>query len=266
MSPWVIPIGIELCVALMFVGALLEVRASLGWRGAAFWMTLWTARGACSLAGLHSLAVSGRYALVIFAPLQVAFALALLVVLVRAEKRRERIGGLEDQLASICKEGARQVDRDPVTGLLNRNALARWIEEARVFNGLVVVCDLDDFKPLNDRYGHLAGDEILHGVGHLVRNSIREEDLAFRWGGDEFVIFFESSDRELVHSRMRAIEERLKEFHLRQHEIIAVRFSWGIAAAGGRTIRDAIADADRLMYEAKRSRRVDSSKDAIAGE
>jgi diguanylate cyclase (GGDEF)-like protein len=266
MSPWLIPIGVELALALMFCSALLELRKSLRWPGAVFWTALWAMRTAGSLVALHALAANGRFALVVFAPLEAIFATALILVFVRLQKQGDLIAGLERELAGARKQAEGQAASDPLTGLLNRSALARWIEESHVFDGLLVVCDLDDFKPLNDRYGHLAGDEILRGVGHLIRRSIREEDLAFRWGGDEFVIFFKSADRELVESRMRTIEERLKEFHLRQHEIVAVRFSWGIAPAAGRTIRDTLAEADRLMYEAKRSRRADVSRDAIAGE
>ena len=49
---------------------------------------------------------------------------------------------------------------------------------------------MDNFKDVNDRYGHLVGDEILRNIGHLLQASIRHEDEAFRWGGDEFVLLF----------------------------------------------------------------------------
>jgi diguanylate cyclase (GGDEF)-like protein len=140
---------------------------------------------------------------------------------------------------------------------MNRSALSRWIDEEHGFEGLVVVCDMDDFKVLNELFGHLVGDEILHGVGRLITSSVRDEDLAFRWGGDEFVIFFRTSDKLLVESRMTAIEERLQTFHIRHHGQTAIRFSWGIAPTTGRPLRDSLADADRLMYESKRARRLD---------
>ena len=54
----------------------------------------------------------------------------------------------------------------------------------------MTVCDMDNFKDVNDRYGHLVGDEILRNIGNLLQSSIRHEDEAFRWGGDEFVILF----------------------------------------------------------------------------
>jgi diguanylate cyclase (GGDEF)-like protein len=149
---------------------------------------------------------------------------------------------------------------DPLTGLRNRSVLARWMDTESGFQGLVVVCDMDDFKQLNDSYGHLVGDEILKGVGKLIAGSIREEDLAFRWGGDEFVIFFHSQDTQLVEARMKKIEERLREFHIRRHGTIRVQFSWGITPIASRPLRDCLEEADRLMYEVKRARRLSSTK------
>ena len=61
---------------------------------------------------------------------------------------------------------------------------------------------MDNFKDINDRYGHLAGDEILRNIGHLLQASIRHEDEAFRWGGDEFVILFHNQRPEVARKRM----------------------------------------------------------------
>jgi len=116
-----------------------------------------------------------------------------------------------------------------------------------------VVSDMDDFKQINDGYGHLVGDEILHGVGKLIRSSIRDEDMAFRWGGDEFVIFFHTSETKLVESRMRKIEGHLASFRIRQHGSLPVHFSWGVTTTVGRPLRESVEEADRLMYEAKRT-------------
>jgi diguanylate cyclase (GGDEF)-like protein len=196
-----------------------------------------------------------RLGLAISAPLQVLFAIALVVIAMRLENQKQQLRALNEELTRLRKEASSQIDLDPLTGLRNRSALARWMEEDRGFHGLVVVCDMDDFKLLNDSYGHLVGDEILHSVGKLISNSIRQEDLAFRWGGDEFVVFFHSLDMELVESRMRQIQERLQHFRIRQHGTISVRFSWGITTTANRRLREGLDEADRLMYEAKRARR-----------
>src|SRR5215471_13009517 len=63
---------------------------------------------------------------------------------------------------------------------------------------------MDNFKDVNDRYGHLVGDETLRNIGHLLRSSIRAEDEAFRWGGDEFVILFHNQNQEVARNRRPA--------------------------------------------------------------
>jgi diguanylate cyclase (GGDEF)-like protein len=217
-----------------------------------FWLLLWCACGVGSMFAFHYLSATGGFFIFFYAPMQVAFAIGLVVIAVRIEKQRDQIRGLHDEMHRLRKESASQLDLDPLTGLLNRSALARWMEEERDFLGLVVVCDMDDFKQLNDVFGHLVGDEILHGVGHLLRASIREQDLAFRWGGDEFVLFFRNQDRHIVEDRMRELQERLRSFHIRHHGPTAVCFSWGVASATGRALRESLAEADRAMYNFKR--------------
>jgi diguanylate cyclase (GGDEF)-like protein len=193
-----------------------------------------------------------------FAACLLVFFFATLWLLRRSLKQRRQLRRLQEELAHL-REKAGQVDVDPMTGLLNRNAMARWMEQEQDFQGLVAVCDLDDFKVLNDRYGHLVGDEILHGVGNLVQTSIRQQDRAFRWGGDEIVIFFRNLDPELARVRMRGLEERLQRFQIRNHGPVAVRFSWGIAPSSGRALQESLEEADRRMYESKRTKKPASS-------
>ena len=114
---------------------------------------------------------------------------------------------------------------------------------------------MDDFKEINDRYGHLAGDEILRNIGHLLRASIRPEDEAFRWGGDEFVILFQNQDPAVARARMAEIGERLREFRVRGHGMLPISFSWGQPRQHGRPLREVLDEADRKMYAFKRGRR-----------
>jgi diguanylate cyclase (GGDEF)-like protein len=257
MSLWLVPISVELLITLLFCGVLYYLRRSLTRRALAFWLFLWVARGVASLFALRYLSADTHVIVLLYAPLQIAFAMALVVIAVRVENQKEQLHDLHDELVRLRTLAAGQLDVDPLTGLKNRTALSRWIDEEHEFHGLVVVCDMDDFKSLNDVFGHLVGDEILHGVGHLIRSSIRDDDLAFRWGGDEFVVFFRAEDNKLVEERMRGIEDRLRTFYVRHHGQIAIRFSWGIARTTGRPLRDSLAEADRLMYESKRARRLE---------
>lgn len=180
----------------------------------------------------------------------------------RSLHQRAQMRLLEAELDRLRQEADR-LDVDPLTGLWNRSALARWLEQEQDFEGLVVVCDLDDFKLLNDRHGHLAGDEILRSVGQLIGTSIRPEDRAYRWGGDEFVIFFRNLERGVVEARLQQLEQHLLKFHIRNHGPLPIRFSWGLAPAAGRPLQETLEEADQLMLEAKRRRQAGP---AAAGE
>jgi diguanylate cyclase (GGDEF)-like protein len=122
------------------------------------------------------------------------------------------------------------------------------------FPGVVAVCDMDNFKEVNDRHGHLVGDEILRNIGSLLQSSIRHEDEAFRWGGDEFVILFRNQRANVAERRMGEIEARLRGFRVRGYGVLPISFSWGTAEAHARPLREALDEADRNMYAFKRQR------------
>jgi diguanylate cyclase (GGDEF)-like protein len=171
-----------------------------------------------------------------------------------SESQIDRIRDLGTELDHLRRVTKQEMDLDRLTGLLNQAALARRVEDPKQFAGIVAVCDMDNFKDINDRYGHLVGDEILRNIGNLLQASIRHEDEAFRWGGDEFVILFHGQRVDVAQKRMAEIEVRLKEFRVRGFGVLPIRFSWGTADAHDRVLRDALDEADRDMYTQKRSR------------
>jgi len=189
--------------------------------------------------------------------LELAGALLLIAVLAaQLVRQRRRIAALRRELEGLKSRTDEQLETDPLTGLASRTALERWLEEVEPFPALLVVCDLDNFKALNDRYGHLVGDEVLRDIGQLLRASIRRQDRAFRWGGDEFVVCFRTSDRELVENRLRMIERRLADFQVRGCGPVSVSMTWGLAALpAGQNPRHSLQEADRLMLEAKHRQR-----------
>jgi len=255
MSTGLVPIVVEVVTTVLFCGVLLYLRKSMTRKTVALWVVLWVARGVVSLGAMRFVNGADRLVFLLYAPLQIAFAMALVIIAVRLESQKQQLRALNEELSRLRKDAEGQLDLDPLTGLKNRSALAHWMEEQATFDGLVVVSDMDDFKSINDKYGHLVGDEILHGVGKLVRASIRDTDLAFRWGGDEFVIFFHTREAKLVDSRMRKIEEHLASSRIRQHGSLPVHFSWGVTTTAGRPLRESVEEADRLMYESKRTHR-----------
>jgi diguanylate cyclase (GGDEF)-like protein len=170
------------------------------------------------------------------------------------ESQIDRIRQLAGEVDYLRRETQQRLDLDNLTGLLNQAALSRRIDQSGAFDGVVAVCDMDNFKDVNDRYGHLVGDEILRNIGNLLRSSIRHEDEAFRWGGDEFVILFHNQRTEVAGKRMQDISARLLEFRVRGHGVLPITFSWGTAEASGRALRDALDEADQTMYTLKRGK------------
>jgi diguanylate cyclase (GGDEF)-like protein len=180
--------------------------------------------------------------------------LAFAAMAMWSESQIDRVRDLTNEMDKLRRERSQGMDLDRLTGLMNQAALARRVEEPQSFQGVVAVCDMDNFKDINDGHGHLVGDEILRNIGNLLQASIRHQDEAFRWGGDEFVILFHNQREEIARKRMGDLEARLADFRVRGFGALPIRFSWGTADAHGRPLREALDEADRNMYTLKRAR------------
>jgi diguanylate cyclase (GGDEF)-like protein len=154
---------------------------------------------------------------------------------------------------------------DELTGLANRRALTSHLAGLldRVAHGpaagAVVLClDLDDFKVVNDTYGHSTGDQLLRVIAERLRSCVRASDLVARFGGDEFVIVLEGTLNAVDATVLPAIERALDQpFDLGELTIVA-HSSLGLAsvAAGERAdVETLISHADATMYEVKHRRR-----------
>ncbi|MBR2733470.1 MAG: diguanylate cyclase, partial [Selenomonadaceae bacterium] len=109
-----------------------------------------------------------------------------------------RVGNIIDNLDKIHKLEV-AASTDPLTGLLNKAASQKELaERVRTSTGALLMIDLDSFKLVNDIYGHAAGDKILIQFAALIRKIIRDEDLAGRMGGDEFIAFIDGVDDENI--------------------------------------------------------------------
>jgi diguanylate cyclase (GGDEF)-like protein len=151
---------------------------------------------------------------------------------------------------------------DGLTGLANRRSceetLASELARAERFPGplALIVADLDDFKEVNDRHGHQAGDNVLREFAALLSESVRDIDLACRWGGEEFLLVLPGTDLEggarVAERVRRALQERL--VLSVDGDPIHVTASFGVAAyPQSRTAAELFAAADGALYEAKRT-------------
>ncbi len=151
---------------------------------------------------------------------------------------------------------------DHLTGLLNRRgfqeALDRALAEAARHDGrgLIAFIDLDRFKPINDKFGHEAGDEVLRAVADTLIEGVRNTDYVARMAGDEFVILFVRAERA-ARERALAIKSRLNRLIVPYDgDLILVKASMGIQAYGKTsTADDLMRRADKAMYRDKETRR-----------
>ncbi|MDE3197566.1 MAG: diguanylate cyclase [Acidobacteriota bacterium] len=121
----------------------------------------------------------------------------------------------------------------------------------------VVVCDLDGFKQVNDRYGHLAGNKVLRLVAHGLRERCDNKDYVARMGGDEFVVLIPGSDEAELERKIDAIREVARAAGEITPEPCALSLSVGVAIYphDGTDAEALLAEADRRMYKSKRARR-----------
>ncbi len=150
-------------------------------------------------------------------------------------------------------------DHDPLTGLLNRRALLAQLDtivEVGFQHEIVVLfCDLDGFKQVNDRIGHASGDDVLVEVARRIERSIRPGDLVGRLGGDEFVVVLPRADAATSGDISTRIRAALIEPIIAGDEVVEVDVSIGSATTGDHpTSQRLLATADDAMYSVKRIR------------
>jgi diguanylate cyclase (GGDEF)-like protein len=150
---------------------------------------------------------------------------------------------------------------DPLTKLSNRRDIREKIKNeqerqkrlSKPFS--VILCDIDDFKKMNDTHGHDCGDYVLMSVSDLIRSQLRDVDCPSRWGGEEFLILLVETDLEGCKIVAERIRKRIESALLQYGGVrLSITMTFGISACGNseEDIERCIKRADRALYKGKR--------------
>jgi diguanylate cyclase (GGDEF)-like protein len=176
------------------------------------------------------------------------------------QENRQIVADLEKEMHAYRRrldEVERAAQRDPLTGLANRSSFERRATEM-IQSGVpfsLVLIDLNHFKRVNDTHGHLAGDELLRVFASRLKHQLRADDMAARWGGDEFVVLLPAPLRDAM-ARARLLEQSLTgDYQLSlggETRRVRVSLSMGLAEhRPGESLEDLLRRADQGLYQSK---------------
>jgi len=181
--------------------------------------------------------------------------------IIPVEAKEQYLLFIAHDITHLKQEKARLLDmasRDGLTSLYNRAffeasfmKILNDIQTGEVYS--LIFIDLDNLKTINDRFGHISGDRVIQETANSIRRSIRESDLASRWGGDEFVVLVKGNE-EVAKSIAERIQKNLKEVVLEfQEDKIIPSISVGITVIDSpKDMETLIRKADKAAYDAKR--------------
>jgi len=179
----------------------------------------------------------------------------------------------------LVDELRRAADVDQVTGVNNHRYLQERLQQETARSARtdapfsLLMIDLDDFKSVNDRYGHGDGDRVLAAISNELRLAVRESDIVARCGGDEFVVLMADTDARQARAVARRVIEGVQghRHQMSDGSGVQVGASAGLAIypTDGRTPAELLAAADAAMYVAKRnggsSLGIASARSAVRG-
>lgn len=169
---------------------------------------------------------------------------------------------LERTNKELVAAGARLrtlAEKDPLTDALNRHAFYSFMQHqpGAAPAGSAAVIDVDDFKAINDTFGHAAGDAAIRTVARAIRSVIRSDDLLFRWGGDEFLIVLVGLPEAETRQRLERLNQLLGDPTLAgagAHGPLAISYGVGPFTCAD-TLEQSIDRADQEMYRCKQARK-----------
>ena len=143
---------------------------------------------------------------------------------------------------------------DQLTGIYNRHKMLEVFESLHSENiefGFIMI-DIDDFKKINDTYGHLQGDKVLQKLSLCIKSSIRQSDFFGRWGGEEFVILMPNIDRLQLLSKIESLRQELQRCDFEMPTNVTVSIGVGLYE-GESSVDELVHKVDKALYKAKRN-------------
>ena len=160
------------------------------------------------------------------------------------------------QMVKMHKTVRQISERDPLTGVLNRGGGSLMIRDciAQQISGTFVIIDVDDFKSVNDTYGHQHGDAVLKKVADTLKNSFKSTDIVMRLGGDEFVVYVAGmADYQVAQSRLKTLVDHLHQIPVYDEPGNCISVSAGAVINEGSypDYESLYKAADNCLYKAK---------------
>ncbi len=155
----------------------------------------------------------------------------------------------KDDFSKTITAYTKKLYTDSLTGAFNRTYYDEQVKELKNIHAAAIF-DCDDFKIINDTYGHNAGDLALKTIVNAAFSSVRSTDTLVRFGGDEFIIIFNDIPKEIFEEKLYMIKEKVRESSIAEYPQIKLSVSIGGVYSDNR-IENIISEADEMLYKAK---------------
>ena len=169
----------------------------------------------------------------------------------------QELNSNHDALKDMNEKLGKMAKLDTLTGLFNRRGIKPFLDVCAVSGNqfCIGMCDIDDFKNVNDSYGHDVGDAVIAETARIIRADIKPDDHVCRWGGEEFVFLIDCAD---IDEGSRIAEKIRLDVENRMLEIFGKKIAFTITIGiteyvSGETVDETIARADKRMYSGKHS-------------